>query len=158
ARSFVPAAEYGTARPAAARRSVSTPPPPPRGDDARPVPSRCARSASGSARRTIGHLFASLVPCVPCSRSDERIRSGLVPHPAFMQNPQRRIMRVSVSIFIMIAGLAGIGHGLAQETPRSGEAGEEQPPQSSRMLPGQRLPHWISKAGKAYERQDVEGW
>lgn len=72
-------------------------------------------------------------------------------------------MRFSALVFMMTVGVLTLTGALAQSAPESGEAGDAQAPaadqaQPERLMPGQQLPHWLRKAGQAYQRRDIEGW
>lgn len=72
-------------------------------------------------------------------------------------------MRISALLFILMVAFATISNGLAQSGSDTGDApaqqaqGDQQQ-EDQPLAPGQQLPHWLRKAGQAYQRRDIEAW
>lgn len=72
-------------------------------------------------------------------------------------------MRISALVFILMVGFLTITNGLAQAEPESGDAAPQEGRAAEQqgnapLAPGQQVPHWLRKAGQAYQRQDIQGW
>lgn len=72
-------------------------------------------------------------------------------------------MRISALVFILMVALLTITNGLAQSAPESGDAPaletrDAAQQENKPLVPGQQLPHWLRKAGQAYQARDIQAW
>jgi len=72
-------------------------------------------------------------------------------------------MRISVPVFILMIGFSIVTNSLAQSEPKAsdsapGDSQSVEQKDDKPLAPGQQLSHWLRKAGRAYQRQDIQAW